>query len=339
MARILKDNTNEYEETLLSDRPVIPLGSHPVETDDYQVPTNEILNVFKKVCRWIQLRISGAVIFGRPRLGKTWMIKFLKANIPSYLAVDVPIHHIVSLHGKIAKEEEFIETLLFDMDHDFALTGKVGAKRQRLLKYLEQQGSSNRLRMVILFIDEAQCLDSLHFEWLMDYYNKLDLLKISIVIFLVGQPQLHSQKTIYSRGHEDQIIQRFMIEEYKFCGLKTDADIKACLKCFDDRSEYPKDSGWSFTRYFFPEAFAAGERLHNFSKDIFDLFSELRIKFNIKGPLEIPMKHMITTVKIIMIDYGKNSEKHTYWINTKQWKDAILKTNYIVSEQRKSFEK
>ncbi|MEK4510803.1 MULTISPECIES: ATP-binding protein [Paenibacillus] len=339
MGRAMKKSNSIEPELQLTERPNIPPGSHPVEIDDYQIPTNEIMKIFKSVSRWIQLRITGAVIYGRPRLGKTWMIKYLKNKIPTHLGVDLPIHHIVSLHAKIAKEEEFIESLLSDMDHAFALAGKVGAKRQRLLKFLEQQGCTNSLRMVVLFIDEAQCLDSLHFEWLMDYYNKLDLLRVTLVVFLVGQPQLYTQKTIYSRGHEDQIIQRFMIEEHKFNGLKNEMDIKSCLISFDERSEYPKDSGWSFTRYYFPEAFTVGERLQNFSKDIHDLYVELRTKYNIKGPFEIPMKHMIIAIKIIFVDHGMNSDKPLHWVTTKHWKEAILKTNYIASEQRKQFQK
>lgn len=338
MSRSVNKSSSAEQEAQITERPIIPPGCHPVETDDYQIPTNEISNIFMSVCRWIQLRTTGAVIYGRPRLGKTWMIKYLRNQIPAYLGVNLPIFHIVSLHAKIAKEDEFIESLLHDMDHVFATAGKAGAKRQRLLKFLEQQGRETPLRMVVLFIDEAQCLDSLHFEWLMDYYNKLDLLKITLVVFLVGQPQLYSQKTIYSRGHEDQIIQRFMIEEHKFNGLRNELDIRSCLRSFDERSEYPKNSGWSFTRYYFPEAFAVGERLQNFSKDIHDLFVELRTKYNIKGAFEIPMKHMIAAIKIVFVDHGKNSDKHLHWITTKHWKEAILKTNYITSEQRKEIQ-
>ncbi|NRF95093.1 hypothetical protein HQN89_29835 [Paenibacillus frigoriresistens] len=69
----------------------------------------------------------------------------------------------------------------------------------------------NSRRLVVLFIDEAQCLDEQHYEWLIDYFNKLEKLQITLTVFLVGQEQLNSQKTIFSRGNTDQIIQRFIL--------------------------------------------------------------------------------------------------------------------------------
>ncbi|GAB6989921.1 ATP-binding protein [Paenibacillus pini] len=335
MAKVI-ENQQDSDALSLSTRPDIPLGSHPVETEDYQIPTNEILKVFAAVTRWIKLRVTGATIYGRPRLGKTWMVKFLEKNLSKELEVNLPIHHIVSLHSKIAKEEEFLETLLSDMGHDFAFTGKTSVKRNRLIAFLYQQGNANRYRIVLLFIDEAQCLEELHYEWLIDYYNKLDKLNITLILILVGQEQLNGQQLVFSHGHADQIIQRFMIEEHKFVGIRTLEDIKVCLKCYDELSEYPAGSGWSFTRYYFPEAFAAGERLQNFSKEIFEIFTTLRQKYNLKGVFEIPMKHMTMAIKIVLLDYGKNSSKPQHWISKKNWVDSILKTNYIISEQRKN---
>ncbi len=217
--------SKQINEVTIYTRPEVPIGSHPVETDDYQIPTNEILKVFAAVSRWIRLRVTGATIYGRPRLGKTWMVKFLEKNLPKEIGIEFPIHHIVSLHSKIAKEEEFLETLLMDMGHDFALSGKTSAKRNRLLSFLYQQGNANRFRIVLLFIDEAQCLDEQHYEWLIDYYNKLDRLNVTLVLILVEQEQLNAQQLVFSHGHADQIIQRFMNEEHKFIGIRSLEDI------------------------------------------------------------------------------------------------------------------
>jgi hypothetical protein len=334
MAKVLKDDTKSDEFSVFN-RPDIPIGSHPVDTDDYQLPTNEIVKIVASTCRWIQLRITGATIYGKPRLGKTWMIKYVIKKIPLFLDDNLPLYHIVSIHSKIAKEDEFLETLLWDMGHDFALTGKVGAKRQRLINFLAEKGKQTHFRTVVLFIDEAQCMEEQHYEWLMDYYNKLDKEKITLILFLVGQEQLNAQKTIFSRSNSDQIIQRFMIEEYKFSGIKSLDDIMVFLRCYDMESEYPQGSGWSFTRYYFPEAFAAGERLESFAADILEIFTTLRQKSNIKGQFEIPMQHMVRTIKIIFLDYGKNSSSFRHWISKNQVREAILKTNYISSEKRK----
>lgn len=315
-------------------RPVIEKGSHPVETGDYQAPTNEIVNLLEAVCDWITDRVTGAVIYGRPRLGKTKMIEFMVKNIPVILEEELPIYHIVSLHPKIAKEEEFIETILCDMKHMFALTGKVAAKRQRLITFLEERGKSNRLRTVVLFIDEAQCLEYEHYTWLMDYYNKLERDKVTLILFLVGQAQLNAQKTIFQREHADQIVARFMIEEYPFSGIRTEEDIRAFLECYDERSEFPSESGWSFTRYYFPEAFATGERLANFAKEVKKIFETLRQKHSIKGKFEIPMHYMVRAVKTILVKHGYGSPNYCGWLSNADWENAIIRSQYVVSEQR-----
>lgn len=339
MGRALKKD--DPESTIIHDlmRPNIPAGSHPIETDDYKLPTNEVLNVYSSVCEWVKYGTTGATIYGRPRLGKTKMIEYLVEKIPLNFSEPIPVYHIVNLHPKIAKEEEFVETLLSDMKHKFAYAGKLSVKRQRLIDFLTLNGTSNKYRSVILFIDEAQCLETQHYNWLIDYYNKLEKEKVKMFVFLVGQEQLNAQKQIYKAEHSDQIVQRFMIEEYKFSGLKSEEDIKTFLECYDTESDFPANSGWSFTRYFFPEAFSTGERLAQFSKQIYEHFVGLRQKNNIKGPFEIPMHHMVKAVKILFLDYGYGSKGYKVWISMGYWQQSIKKSNYIVSEQRKILDK
>ncbi|MEK3915682.1 hypothetical protein [Paenibacillus sp. FSL H7-0331] len=93
------------------------------------------------------------------------MIEYLIENISKVIGEEIPIFHIISLHPKIVKEEEFIETILYDMKHKFAFNGKLVPKRERLMNFMLERGTSNRYKVVVFLIDEAQCLTEQHYEW------------------------------------------------------------------------------------------------------------------------------------------------------------------------------
>ncbi|MCU6795597.1 hypothetical protein OB236_26135 [Paenibacillus sp. WQ 127069] len=218
------------------------------------------------------------------------MIEYLIENISKVIGEEIPIFHIISLHPKIVKEEEFIETILYDMKYKFAFNGKLVPKRERLMNFMLERGTSNRYKVVVSLIDEAQCLTEQRYEWLMDYYNKLQKEKTLLLTYLVGLQQLSAQKIIFKSANADQIVERFMTMEHKFFGIRSEEDIQTLLTCYDDpdKSEYPAGNGWSFTRYYFPEAYATGSRLADFSSTVYALLKSVRQKEKIKTAFEIP---------------------------------------------------
>lgn len=128
-----------------------------------------------------------------------------------------------------------------------------------------------------------------------------------------------------------QIIGRFMVGEYKFSGIKNIDDMEMCLEGYDNISEYPQNSGWSFTRYYFPEAFENG---NSFKKDvnlIYSRFNELRKEANIKGDMEIPMQYFTLSVEQCMKMFG-SCGKGNYWPSISDWDEAIMLSGYIEAE-------
>jgi|SRR5690625_2840488 len=70
-------HTNEIPLSNNVDRPLIPKSSHPIETGRYLLATNEIEKLYGKIQQCLNNRFPGAIIYGRPRLGKTRAIKYL----------------------------------------------------------------------------------------------------------------------------------------------------------------------------------------------------------------------------------------------------------------------
>lgn len=323
--------TQETNDKSYSDRPFIQDGFHPVETGRYLLPTNEIVRMYNAVKRWLDNRSPGAIVYGRPRIGKTNAITFLINYLKQQLGESLPVFHILCDQHNKANENTFFENILRDIGHGLQLNGNSNAKRDRLVKFLLLQGEMSGHNRIILFFDDAQRLFEIQYGWLMDIYNLLNRYGISLTVILVGQEELIHQKNAFIQAKKAQIIGRFMVHEYKFNGIKNITDIKTCLQGYDVVSEFPQSSGWSFTRYFFPEAFSAGTRMENCAEDLFSIYSSLRQEYGIKKPFEIPMEYFTLTINYAMRRYGINGE-HAGWLSRENWLEAVRNSGYIEAE-------
>ena len=311
-------------------RPILNTGEHPIETGAYYISTKEIENLYKKVSKWISNRAQGGIIYGRPRLGKTRAIKYVTHFLKNEFGDDLPIFTTLSYQHK-PNENRFYTDLLRDVGHSAYSQGKAEVKKDRLIKYFIYHATNSKHKKIILFIDEAHMLYEQDYNWLMDIYNQLDRHSITFTVILVGQKELLFQKNSFIQSNKMQLIGRFMVQEYKFSGIKCVDDLRTCLDGYDTLSEYPEDSGYSYTRYFFPDAFYEGMKLSDHAELIFNQFKEIKAEYDIKGDLEIPMQYITLTIDNCLKTYGANG-KGLYWPNIHEWKESIKLSGYIEAE-------
>jgi hypothetical protein len=312
-------------------RPFIPKGTHPVETGKYLISTNEINRMYQTVIQWVDNRIPGAIIYGRPRLGKTRAISYLINCLPDDLGKNTPIYHIRCRKYKNTNENFFFEDLLNGVGHSIVFNGKANMKRNRLMRFLLERADVSGRNKIVFFIDDAQRLVELNYDWLMDLYNDLDEYGITLTTILVGQKELVHQRSAFISGEKFQIVGRFMSQEYHFKGLETLNDLKICLLGYDDYCEYPLESNWSFTKYFFPEAFNRGYRLHQSAGDLYQVFIDLRREFGLPQKVEIPMQYITLTIEYALKRFGCNG-LDLQGIEKAHWEEAIKNSGYIQSE-------
>jgi hypothetical protein len=258
--KVLNDSINPDNRIT---RPFVPAGTHPIETGRYLIGTVEISRLYEVVTQWIENRIPGGIVYGRPRLGKSRALSFLMHILPADYNNRLSIYDLSSYQSKSPTERSFYEDLLSGVGHDLAFRGSTSEKRVRLVRYLIEQGIRLENRRIVFFMDDAQRLSELQYNCLMDIYNDLDKAGIQLTVILVGQPELLHQRSAFIRTKKTQIVGRFMTQDHEFTGIQNLEDLKYCLTGFDQESEYPVGSGWSFTRYFFPEAFNDGHRLEH----------------------------------------------------------------------------
>ncbi len=312
-------------------RPPCPKGTHPIETGIYTLATNEINKLYQKVANWIDNRSPGGIVYSKPRVGKTKAINFLYSALPKVFNAKLPIFSILCREYRYPNENRFFEDVLKDIEHSM-ISGKPNAKRDRIIRFFIDKTLASEQNKILLFIDEAQRLRDIQYEWLMDIYNELESNGIILTAILVGQYELTNIRETFIRANKRQIIGRFMSQEYKFHGIKNLKDIKTCLQGYDQNSEYPEDSGWSFTKYFFPDVFEEeGFRLENYAEDLFNVFENLRSEANIKKAMNIPMQYITLTIEYILKHYGCDGSNLNQ-LSRVQWKEAIKNSGYIDAE-------
>jgi hypothetical protein len=168
---------------------------------------------------------------------------------------------------------------------------------------MEQAALKDSRQVFILFMDEAQRLQQQHFDWIKDIYNDLRLKGVILLPILVGQQQLLDQKKAFLRAgvEGEAIVNRFMLYEHPFRGIREKEDFATCLGFFDS-TPYPANSSWTFTKFFVPQAYANGFRLAHVKDILWDAFCDAYQELKLKSKMEIPMQYFSKTIEIILRD-------------------------------------
>jgi len=241
-------------------RPNIPLRKHPVMRS-FRVASKPIEEMLNTIVQWVDLQHPGGMIYGQQRLGKTEAIRHIMPLLKDSLESNVPVYLMSCSGEKIPHQNTFYEDLLRATDHSLARSGTAQQKRVRLVERLACDAANADESRVILFIDDAQWLHEQSYRWLMDLHNQLNLRDVHLITILVGQPELLDQRNAYRASRQLQVVARFMARAHVFRGLESAADLEVVLRQLDEREEYPEGSGWTYARYFVPQAYAAGWRL------------------------------------------------------------------------------
>jgi Cdc6-related protein, AAA superfamily ATPase len=313
-------------------RPHQAPNSHPVETTNYVRATNAMDDFCQTIRRWTRQRCSGGIIYGAPRRGKTRAVRYLVRVLPDLLELPVPIISFVCRDYKHAAEGTFFQDLLKAAGHLLPDKGNPSAKRDRLIEFIAEKVQRTDQDRMIVIIDEAQKLHESHYKWLIDVHNELDALDISLVVLLVGQQDLAHQYSAFKLANKFQILGRFMVNQFCFRGLLSAEDVGTCLKGYDEESEYPVGSGWSFTRYYFPAAFENGFRLAQFQDLVWQSFKEAKEQYGLPGPLEIPMYYFCRTIESVLTEF-ESLDDEAPLLSLQTWKQAVIDSGFVEAER------
>lgn len=308
---------------------------HPVELDDYVIPTNA-LEAFVNVCvGWINSNLVGALVPGLQRIGKSFAVEYFVANHRKWLGNTVGVVSVeVLFHKAGISEGAFWGDLLKSMKRPTKKRSPE-ERRELFVGRLIEAASNSEKKKVIIFIDEAQLLDDSLFKLLIGVHNELwRLYRIKCVWILVGQPELETSVTTFIAEGKRQIVGRFMADTYIFQPLTGVTDFKAAVECYDVHLHHPV-GGTSFTEYFAPEAWATGYRLASDADMIFGRIVQARADNGLPDGSGMTMQGFTTLMNYILIHLLPNLRLGEQ-LSPDNIDETIIATNCMIFEQQEA---
>ena len=309
------------------DRPV-PLDEHPLRRRTYRVPTPCIAAFRALIDECLFLYISGALIHGRPRMGKSYAIEFVRRDLEQrYPALS--IYKMRCTRSQVPSENGFFASLLHAAKHPAQPGASKAVLRGRLVHKLRQVADQRGDDRVVLFADEAQNLREIEYEWLRDLHDDLENNELRLFTFLVGQTQLLAQKSVLQAQDKEQIVARFMVEELAFKGIASSGECAAVMAAYD-QGEYPAASGWNYTRFYVPQAYSAGLRLVESATRLWAAFEDAHIRARIEGPVEIPMKYFTSAIEAALL-LSADRDTQTLTFDAAFWAQMVERSRYVMA--------
>lgn len=299
-------------------------------SNEFNITTTAIMNLQSKIMSWLSNGTPGAIIYGRPRIGKTRAILYISNTLRLKYGSELPIY-VLNATVHTPTDKFFYSELLKTIGHPEFEKGTATVLKERLINAMTMTACGTKSHKIILFIDEAYNFTEKDYKWLMDVYNNLNLRDIHLSVFLVGSEELKACKNSLILSRQHQIVGRFMVEESGFHGIISIKDITICLLNFDKPLRFGNEN-IILTQYYFPEAYEKGKRLTDSADELMHEFNKVMKEMNISVTSDIPMMYFINTVKYCLNEYGIRN-KALYFPDAEAWRDSILNSGYVAAER------
>jgi hypothetical protein len=308
----------------------LTVDKHPLTLRKYRIPTPSIAALRALIDECLLLYVTGAAIDGRPRIGKSYAIEFLRRDLLARYP-NLSVYRLRCRKPQAPSENAFFSALLNAANHAAPDGSSRAALRGRLIHKIRQVAEQRQDHRVVLFADEAQNLREIEYEWLREIHDELEEKELRLFVFLVGQPQLLAQKSAFQAQGKEQIVARFMIEELHFRGITSAEQCASCLRAYD-RGEYPPKSGWTYTRFFLPQAYAAGLRMETEAAMVWAAFEDAHIRAALSGDLEIPMKYFTTAVEAALLT-SLRQDAPAFRFSEDFWAQMVSRSRYVQAQR------
>lgn len=268
-------------------------------------------------------------------MGKTHAIDYVAMHLGRHRP-DVLVLRLSCEHHRSDFEGPFFSALLSAAGVRHPQPASIAEKRFKLLCRLTEQLQLRKGHVIVLLCDEAQRMSKHALEWLRDVHDQLAHHGVRLITFLVGQPQLMDHKAHYQLAGDEQIVARFMIEQEHFRGITSAQDAATCLASYD-LSRYPKDTGATFTAFFYERAYAAGMRLEQSGAHVWNAFLDAHTSAQLAGPAEVPMDYFTRAVESVLLQ-GPQWDALGLELGVAHWERAVRDSGYVAAQQTVSLQ-
>ena len=298
---------------------------------DFIIKTKAIRELWKGLSMVIATTACGAIIFGRARIGKTRAMMSIADSLCEKYGEDYPVI-MWDITDHAITERNFYCSLLMAMDAvNIPKNSTALALKERVLNELTMVAYKTPFKKVVIMLDEAWKLDEKDFSWLMDLYNNLSRKDILLTCFLFGTRELKDFKGFLKANGKDQIIGRFMVNEFEFFGIREAAELRLCLLELDRMNITTPEGvgGISILDFYFPDR--GDMSFADLSVDYWDAFTSVRKKQHIMAE-DIPMKYFIDSFIVMLQKHGNYGAEKAAFPSFKDIVGCIMDTGFGESD-------
>ncbi len=246
---------------------------HPVTLRKYLMPTPSVERASERAVSRIGRRLACCAFAGMPRFGKSSAIRYLAADI-RHQVPDALVLPVIGQKANIKGPGAF-SNWLYELDGGPPFRRSEGGDPLlRVVRRFRARAYDAKANQMIFLVDELPRLSIDELTTMADLLNKLvdNDLRCTVVSF--GTEQMDHLKSALLAMRRTDLIGRFLAGLTSFDGICSQAEAEAVLGQFDNHeiADYPRGSGWSFSRFFCPRAFSNGWRLARQAKRCWGAF-------------------------------------------------------------------
>ncbi|WP_044872466.1 AAA family ATPase [Pseudomonas sp. LFM046] len=261
--------------------------AHPLRANRALFITQQMVRVLHLSLDRVAARRSAVLFQGPSRVGKSRCAEYVAEQIREQWPDVFTMLHI-AVFRQAGRRHSVLKELC-DSEHLSPPAPRVDYL-QHLLAHIEGQVTGQPAPQCVLVVDQVQHWLQNDFHVLACLYDYLQLPGIQLTMIGFAQSgAIHERLTGFRALKHDQIVARFFSEILEFKGCQSVEELRVILHACDEGSEFPVDSGISYTAFFAPEAFAAGFRLAPLAAGFWKAFAE-----QVKGQYinNLPMQHV-----------------------------------------------
>lgn len=261
------------------------------------------------------------VCYGSPRAGKTTARRFLQSGLDKVKQAIVLSAFIELDPGRTDNKNRLWRDLLRGTDR--ALSMAPSNPYDALFNKICVDADRYDVNRVLIILDEAQNLSLEKLGGLKKLVDELIEHGLSPFVLLMAQPQILARPKRLQFFQYQDLVDRFFTRMHRFRGVLP-GEIAGVLKFYDE-TQWPSESGISFTAGFVPQLWATGWRMEQqaplFQSVIADLSRRLSLPNN-----EIGMKYLVTSVRILLnyLSDGSSEPRDIKELILKSVKDSGL---------------
>ena len=268
---------------------------------EFFIMTPMVKSLHDTIKQWTWCGLTGGVIVGSARNGKTKAIRSLNNSIPSREGENIPVFHITICDRDVKSIRSVHQQFARTLGHQYKKHDTSDDISKPVLMHMSDAAILNQTRQVIVIVDESQYLVEHQLSAFAEIHNDLSNAHINGLFFFVANEDKFGElaKKLLKKENE-YLRERFFSHVYRNYGLRNVRDVESCLSEYD-RFVVCENNNRTATEYYCPKLYESGWRLSQLALPVWQQYYE-----NYMIPLNHSswkMSQFIRMTNILLMDY------------------------------------